>query len=42
MEKDLLTLTYQTGMTPTINKPTRNTRKAARAINLILNNTFPK
>ena len=37
---NFLKLLYENGMIPTINKPTRVTRKTARAINHILTNQF--
>ena len=38
--QSFLSLIYQNGMIPTINKPTRVTRKAATAIDHILTNSF--
>ena len=38
--RDFLNLIYQNGIIPTINKPTRVTRKTATAIDHILTNSF--
>ena len=38
--RDFLNLIYQNGMIPTINKPTRVTKKTATAIDHIITNSF--
>ena len=40
--RDFLNLIYQNGMIPTINKPTRFTKKTAAAIDHIITNSFVK